>query len=180
MRTLVRFEYDIENVKLFDIVDGGAVHGAFNGNLTIYFDMSEDGKLLDESKQALRLEARRICRALKEPGMNATVSILNADTKAVYGRVFAGTLKSSRFSCGTTGEGMTYRRNSTRLRRPAYTRRWSVSSRTFVPTRRERGGGDMGCFSWLFADTDNTQNLRTDRARLYCLPGRDLYPRAML
>ena len=49
MRTLVRFEYDIENVKLFDIVDGGAVHGAFNGNLTIYFDMSEDGKLLDES-----------------------------------------------------------------------------------------------------------------------------------
>ena len=36
MRTLVRFEYDIENVKLFDIVDGGAVHGAFNGNLTIY------------------------------------------------------------------------------------------------------------------------------------------------
>ena len=41
MRTLVRFEYDIENVKLFDIVDGGAVHGAFNGNLTIYFDMSE-------------------------------------------------------------------------------------------------------------------------------------------
>ena len=33
MRTLVRFEYDIENVKLFDIVDGGAVHGAFNGNL---------------------------------------------------------------------------------------------------------------------------------------------------
>ena len=40
MRTLVRFEYDIENVKLFDIVDGGAVHGAFNGNLTIYFDMS--------------------------------------------------------------------------------------------------------------------------------------------
>ena len=59
MRTLVRFEYDIENVKLFDIVDGGAVHGAFNGNLTIYFDMSEDGKLLDESKQALRLEARR-------------------------------------------------------------------------------------------------------------------------
>lgn len=28
MRTLVRFEYDIENVKLFDIVDGGAVHGA--------------------------------------------------------------------------------------------------------------------------------------------------------
>ena len=44
MRTLVRFEYDIENVKLFDIVDGGAVHGAFNGNLTIYFDMSEDGK----------------------------------------------------------------------------------------------------------------------------------------
>ena len=57
MRTLVRFEYDIENVKLFDIVDGGAVHGAFNGNLTIYFDMSEDGKLLDESKQALRLEA---------------------------------------------------------------------------------------------------------------------------
>ena len=22
----------------------------------------------------------------------------------------------------------------------------------------------MGCFSWLFADTDNTQNLRTDRA----------------
>ena len=67
MRTLVRFEYDIENVKLFDIVDGGAVHGAFNGNLTIYFDMSEDGKLLDESKQALRLEARRICRALKNP-----------------------------------------------------------------------------------------------------------------
>ena len=67
MRTLVRFEYDIENVKLFDIVDGGAVHGAFNGNLTIYFDMSEDGKLLDESKQALRLEARRICRA-QEPG----------------------------------------------------------------------------------------------------------------
>ena len=50
MRTLVRFEYDIENVKLFDIVDGGAVHGAFNGTLTIYFDMSEDGKLLDESK----------------------------------------------------------------------------------------------------------------------------------
>lgn len=89
MRTLVRFEYDIENVKLFDIVDGGAVHGAFNGNLTIYFDMSEDGKLLDESKQALRLEARRICRALKNRGMNATVSILNADTKAVYGRVFA-------------------------------------------------------------------------------------------
>ena len=40
MRTLVRFEYDIENVKLFDIVDGGAVHGAFNGNLTIYFDMN--------------------------------------------------------------------------------------------------------------------------------------------
>lgn len=34
MRTLVRFEYDIENVKLFDIVDGGAVHGAFNGNLS--------------------------------------------------------------------------------------------------------------------------------------------------
>ena len=66
MRTLVRFEYDIENVKLFDIVDGGAVHGAFNGNLTIYFDMSEDGKLLDESKQALRLEARRICA--QEPG----------------------------------------------------------------------------------------------------------------
>ncbi len=51
MRTLVRFEYDIENVKLFDIVDGGAVHGAFNGNLTIYFDMSEDGKLLDESSR---------------------------------------------------------------------------------------------------------------------------------
>lgn len=68
MRTLVRFEYDIENVKLFDIVDGGAVHGAFNGNLTIYFDMSEDGKLLDESKQALRLEARRICRTLKNRG----------------------------------------------------------------------------------------------------------------
>ena len=89
MRTLVRFEYDIENVKLFDIVDGGAVHGAFNGNLTLYFDMSEDGKLLDESKQALRLEARRICRALKSRGMNATVSILNADTKTLYGRVFA-------------------------------------------------------------------------------------------
>lgn len=89
MRTLVRFEYDIENVKLFDIVDGGAVHGAFNGNLTIYFDMSEDGKLLDESKQALRLEARRICRALKNREMKATVSILNADTEAVYGRMFA-------------------------------------------------------------------------------------------
>ena len=53
------------------------------------FDMSKDGKLLDESKQALRLEARRICRTLKNRGMNATVSILNTDTKAVYGRVFA-------------------------------------------------------------------------------------------
>jgi len=53
------------------------------------FDMSKDGKLLDESKQALRLEARRICCTLKNRGMNATVSILNADTKAVYGRVFA-------------------------------------------------------------------------------------------
>lgn len=32
------------------------------------FDMSKDGKLLDESKQALRLEARRICRTLKNRG----------------------------------------------------------------------------------------------------------------
>ena len=32
------------------------------------FDMSKDGKLLDESKQALRLEARRICRTLKNLG----------------------------------------------------------------------------------------------------------------
>lgn len=30
--------------------------------------MSKDGKLLDESKQALRLEARRICRTLKNRG----------------------------------------------------------------------------------------------------------------
>lgn len=93
MRTLVRFEYDIENVKLFDIVDGGAVHGAFSGNLNIYFDTSEDGKLLDESKQALHLEARRICRALKTRGMNATVSILSADTQTLYGRVFTANPK---------------------------------------------------------------------------------------
>ena len=32
------------------------------------FNMSKDGKLLDESKQALRLEARRICRTLKNRG----------------------------------------------------------------------------------------------------------------
>lgn len=28
----------------------------------------------------------------------------------------------------------------------------------------------MGCFSWLFADTDNTQNLRTDRAGYIACP----------
>lgn len=44
MRTLVRFEYDIENVKLFDIVDGRRCAWCVQGNLTIYFDMSEDGK----------------------------------------------------------------------------------------------------------------------------------------
>ena len=28
----------------------------------------------------------------------------------------------------------------------------------------------MGCFSWLFADTDNTQNLRIDRAGYIACP----------
>ena len=28
----------------------------------------------------------------------------------------------------------------------------------------------MGCFSWLFADTDNTQNLRTDLSLIHILP----------
>ena len=87
MERPIMFIYDAENVKMYGLPGYGFAFGQFKGRTIVNVAADENGAILLPSKEALKIEAQRIVKALRDGDVTVTISDVTSVTD--FGRVFS-------------------------------------------------------------------------------------------